>query len=603
MRKTTQLHIASAAACAAALATVHAFGQTTQPIAYNDILLATSKSSAAQTTQHVRGNPATLNNGTLVGSTWDATFIQSMEFDHTDGLRHNYTGNALGLDFGTLATGGGVLYNMQTKRTPNDTVPGPSQRIFNIRDYNTSTGNFIFESRLGSIVVSPLNNRIAVTGNDSGEVYVADYSNGATPGTGAGASVSNVKEGLNLTAGGSQTHGAVFFDNDNVLSLEHGNGGVVHKTNVSGPAFADATVANLGLPTGRNYFSSMLYEPTLSPNVYVMVSDFTSSVTTNRLIVLDPTNNYAQVGSFNYSTSINTSREIAFDVNGNLLIGEFSQPIGSPVIDVVPHGNILANLGNNNSQDYYSLVGGVGTASFVGLDAASALIDYKTAGLTNNIRNKALVVRYFPGQVADPEATIRQRLITGRNGGAWNGTGSAIISTDAQTTPNTAIGYAQASELGLVGGTFGGVSVDGPAVLVKYTWAGDANLDGRVTFDDYVKIDTGFNTGLTGWVNGDFNYSGSVTFDDYVLIDISFNQQNGTRGRAVGWISGDDRSAAGLDSPGMSEVLAHLDQFGSEYASAFLAAVPEPTSLALVGTPALALAVRRRRRRATVGCH
>jgi hypothetical protein len=47
-----------------------------------------------------------------------------------------------------------------------------------------------------------------------------------------------------------------------------------------------------------------------------------------------------------------------------------------------------------------------------------------------------------------------------------------------------------------------------------------------VNFDDYVRIDTGFNTGLTGWLNGDFNYSGSVNFDDYVLIDIAFNSQN-----------------------------------------------------------------------------
>ena len=134
-------------------------------------------------------------------------------------------------------------------------------------------------------------------------------------------------------------------------------------------------------------------------------------------------------------------------------------------------------------------------------------------------------------------------------------------------------------------------------VRVAYTYYGDANLDGRVTFDDYVKIDTGFNTGLTGWANGDFNYSGGVSFDDYVLIDISFNQQNGTLQRAMDWISGDDRSVTGLDAPGMSEMLDHFEQFGASYGAAFLAAVPEPTSLAMLGVTASAGTRRRRRRR------
>jgi hypothetical protein len=36
---------------------------------------------------------------------------------------------------------------------------------------------------------------------------------------------------------------------------------------------------------------------------------------------------------------------------------------------------------------------------------------------------------------------------------------------------------------------------------------GDANVSGSVTFDDYVRTDTGFNARLPGWSNGDFSYS------------------------------------------------------------------------------------------------
>jgi hypothetical protein len=68
-------------------------------------------------------------------------------------------------------------------------------------------------------------------------------------------------------------------------------------------------------------------------------------------------------------------------------------------------------------------------------------------------------------------------------------------------------------------------------------YIGDANNDGVVNFDDYVRIDTGFNNHLTGYSNGDFNYDGVINFDDYVLIDIAFNQQSSrvtSRGGVVG---------------------------------------------------------------------
>jgi hypothetical protein len=46
-----------------------------------------------------------------------------------------------------------------------------------------------------------------------------------------------------------------------------------------------------------------------------------------------------------------------------------------------------------------------------------------------------------------------------------------------------------------------------------------------VNFDDYVKVDNGFNNHLSGWANGDADGDGAVDFDDYVLIDLAFNTQ------------------------------------------------------------------------------
>src|SRR4029077_19936191 len=110
---------------------------------------------------------------------------------------------------------------------------------------------------------------------------------------------------------------------------------------------------------------------------------------------------------------------------------------------------------------------------------------------------------------------------------------------------NTNLGILSGAEYTAIGGgigTFAGQPYSGTDTLVKYTWNGDTNFSGTVNFDDYVRVDVGFNTNLTGWSNGDFNYSGGVNFDDYVLIDVAFNTQSGTLGRAVRFLSGDDRS-------------------------------------------------------------
>jgi hypothetical protein len=57
-------------------------------------------------------------------------------------------------------------------------------------------------------------------------------------------------------------------------------------------------------------------------------------------------------------------------------------------------------------------------------------------------------------------------------------------------------------------------------------YAGDADGNGAINFDDYARIDAGFNQGLSGFANGDFNYDGVINFDDYAIIDLAFNNQN-----------------------------------------------------------------------------
>jgi uncharacterized delta-60 repeat protein len=71
------------------------------------------------------------------------------------------------------------------------------------------------------------------------------------------------------------------------------------------------------------------------------------------------------------------------------------------------------------------------------------------------------------------------------------------------------------------------VATPTPGVMVKYTYNGDANLDGRINADDYFRIDSAFLAGQPEPLcsMGDFNFDDKVNADDYFLIDSAFLSQ------------------------------------------------------------------------------
>jgi hypothetical protein len=103
-----------------------------------------------------------------------------------------------------------------------------------------------------------------------------------------------------------------------------------------------------------------------------------------------------------------------------------------------------------------------------------------------------------------PLASLAALMQSARNGG------DGIFSSEA--IPNfTTLGIADFSLYG--------------AVIVRYTFGGDANLDGKLDIDDYVCIDQGIAAGKNGWANGDFNYDGKINIDDYLIIDSNLGIQ------------------------------------------------------------------------------
>jgi autotransporter-associated beta strand protein len=180
-------------------------------------------------------------------------------------------------------------------------------------------------------------------------------------------------------------------------------------------------------------------------------------------------------------------------------------------------------------------------------------------------------------------AAVNTLVASGYNNGAWNGATGIVSSTAASDTAHlTALGVivndnGSATPLygadGGIASTFGGnTPVDGD-ILVKYTYYGDANLDGHVDGSDYSLIDNGALNQLTGWHNGDFNYDGVTNGSDYTLIDNAFN----TQGAQIS-----------------SEIATITAQIAGSNAGT--SAVPEPTTLGLLGIGAVGLLGRRSRR-------
>lgn len=193
---------------------------------------------------------------------------------------------------------------------------------------------------------------------------------------------------------------------------------------------------------------------------------------------------------------------------------------------------------------------------------------------TLDLTSNTLDVHYGAG--TSPDASIRASLIQGDNGGAW--TGAGLTSSTAAADPvHHAVGYADGAN-NVVAGLVSGDE------LVKYTFAGDANLDGKVDVSDLGILATNYGH-LTGqkWDQGDFTYDNGVDVSDLGVL-------------ATNYGAGTGMSAA------QAAVQLQADlKFVESEDPAFAAAVgvPEPASVAGIGVACAGLLLGRRRRART----
>src|SRR5688572_8917184 len=200
-----------------------------------------------------------------------------------------------------------------------------------------------------------------------------------------------------------------------------------------------------------------------------------------------------------------------------------------------------------------------------------------------DLSDNDLIVDYTGASV---EGQVRQWVKDGRTPGSASG----IFVTPGTPDDDKALAVADNAAWGK--SSFNGINIDADTVVGKYTYFGDANLDGKVTGDDYLNVDANLGTG-DSWLEGDFNMSGVTTGDDYLAVDAN-----------LGKGTSNPLPYAELKA---EMVQLHRAMFGEEYLVKLALAesegfgatvVPEPVSAGLLATACGCVVLGKRRRQA-----
>jgi hypothetical protein len=340
------------------------------------------------------------------------------------------------------------------------------------------------------------------------------------------------EEGITLTT--------MVFNNSNASYVIAGAGSITLQANGSGSALVNVLA-------GSHTFELLLI---LASNTTFNVASG-SALTISGPLTIDAGETLTQTGS----GTVNYDNMITVDSGGSIT---FDDAVKAGALTLSANAAVtLANTGATKVAQFNSISDNVTS--------------------TLNVTNNALVIQH--GTLS----TVFSQIQQGFAGGTWQGSGGITSSTAAgDSTYLTAVGVIlndTGANIGSSTGTpiytsFDGAAVTDGEILVAYTYYGDANLSGSIDGSDYSLIDNGYNSHLTGWANGDFNYDGVVDGSDYTLIDNDYNMQGGSLVAAsAGLIAGNTEQIAG-GSGG--------------------AAVPEPTTLGLIGIGTVRLLGRRR---------
>ena len=249
-----------------------------------------------------------------------------------------------------------------------------------------------------------------------------------------------------------------------------------------------------------------------------------SAVTGSRVSV-------ATSGGTDTITIAGTNKPVTLDAGAGtdtINVNEAGAAAAVSIVGSAGNDEVNVNIDNTGSanvvftaaQHLGALTIGAGGVAALNAPANSALV-VQTLSITGSgkldLRDNDLVVDY---SATSPIGVWNPAMST--YSGITGMLASKSIHSSLANGTTTGLGVGATSQ---VGTSFDNETFDTSAVVVKYTYIGDANLDGRINIDDYTCVDSGSAVGATGWYNGDLNLDGRVNIDDYVLIDNASSSQ------------------------------------------------------------------------------
>jgi fibronectin-binding autotransporter adhesin len=293
--------------------------------------------------------------------------------------------------------------------------------------------------------------------------------------------------------------------------------GTTGLTGINTTGTASAGTTPTGYATIGNAFT------VLSPNRAAALSNtYTltdgTTITPSGTLTLAATDAAGATGVINAGPAVSSNVALALD--------NAAGSGGTLTYKIDPGGNgaTFANFAGLTLQRTNATAAGV-TAQLLGTTKVPALSI--TGGAKMDIAKQALVI---DASGAPQLSQIAGYLGSAYDHGNWDGPG--IGSSATSLTAGTTIGYALNSALSVPFTIFDGQSVDSSAILVKYTWFGDLNLDGIVNSSDLTAMAPAGTTNAT-WTQGDFNYDGVVNADDFALFMLGDAKQTGQLTSAV----------------------------------------------------------------------
>jgi T5SS/PEP-CTERM-associated repeat protein len=292
-------------------------------------------------------------------------------------------------------------------------------------------------------------------------------------------------------------------------------------------------------------------------------------------------------GTFQIDAGKNFTVASAFTNNGTLIIGDGStftandvtHSLGAGTISINEGGNLLANHLRANA----STIDGIVTVRANEGTAGASKVESLSIGLGGklNLRNNDLVIG--TGDLLGIRNLIKAGISNVTNTAASSG-----ITSDMMTKNVHGFGYATGNDSHISSllsdtHTLSGQSYDADSVLVKFTYRGDADLDGDSDLGDLGFWADSFTGDLGGpvspvtlWTQGDWDYDGDTDLDDLGFWSGTF----------TGDLGGGGLSVYAPNAP--AGAVAALSQMG-------ITTVPEAGTASLLGIGMLALAMRRRR--------